>query len=115
LTIFDLNLDAAKLLGWSGGSFGADFLQFSGQTTNVLARAFPGFDSLGVVPPLVRQELYELWYRQALFDDKLIFRIGKTVPTYDFNNVVKPVPVGDPTAAIPAVSGLLYTPVFVNP
>ena len=115
LTIFDLNLDADRLLGWSGGSFGAEFLQFSGQPTNILAGAFPGFDSLEVTPPLVRQELYQLWYRQALFDDRLIVRVGKTVPTYDFNNVVKPVPVGDPSAAIPAVSGLLYTPIFVNP
>ena len=62
-----------------------------------------------------RNELYELWYRQALFDNKLIFRIGKTVPTYDFNNVVRPVPVSDPAASIPAVTGLIYTPVFVNP
>ena len=66
--------------------------------------------------PFVRNELYELWYRQALFDDKLIIRIGKSVPTYDFNNVVRPVPVGDdPTAAIPAVTALAYTPIFVNP
>ena len=42
-------------------------------------------------------------------------RIGKTVPTYDFGNVVRPVPVQDPLLRIPAVSGLLYTPVFVNP
>lgn len=115
LAILDLNLDADKLLGWSGASFGTEFLQFSGRPTNGLAGAFPGFDSLEVTPPLTRQELYELWYRQSLFDDKVIFRIGKSVPTYDFNNVVKPVPVSDPTAAIPAVSGLIYTPVFVNP
>ncbi|WP_233578911.1 carbohydrate porin [Tautonia sociabilis] len=115
LTIFDLNLNTDKLFGWSGGSFGTQFLQFSGQPTNILAGAFPGFDSLEVTPPLVRQELYQLWYRQALFNDKLIVRIGKMVPTFDFNNVVKPVPVSDPTAAIPAVSGLVYTPIFVNP
>ena len=115
LAILDLNLDAEKIAGWSGASFGTQFLQFSGQRTNDLAGAFPGFDSLEVTPPLVRQELYQLWYRQSFFDDKLIFRVGKTVPTYDFNNVVKPVPVSDPAAAIPAVSGLIYTPVFVNP
>src|SRR5262249_37404419 len=66
--------------------------------------------------PLTRNELYELWYRQTLFDNRLIVRIGKSVPTYDFNNVVKPVPVGDdPAAAIPAVTSLIYTPIFVNP
>ena len=102
-------------MGWSGASFGTEFLQFSGQNTNGLAGAFPGFDSIEAGPPFVRNELYELWYRQALFDNKLIFRIGKSVPTFDFNNVVRPVPVDDPAAAIPAVTALAYTPIFVNP
>lgn len=115
LTVIDLNLDGEKLLGWRGGMVGTEFLQFSGTTTNGLAGAFPGFDSMEVTPPLVRQELYQLWVRQTFFDDKLIIRIGKTVPTFDFNNVVRPVPVDDPAAAIPAVSGLAYTPIFVNP
>lgn len=115
LTIADLNLDFDRLFEWSGASVGAEFLQFSGQPTNILAGAFPGFDSLEVTPPLVRQEFYQLWFRQSLLDDKLIFRIGKTVPTFDFNNVAKPVPVDDPAAAVPAVSGLVYTPIFVNP
>ena len=115
LAVADLNLDGEKLIGWRGGMIGTEFLQFSGQPTNSLAGAFPGFDSLQVTPPLVRQELYQLWVRQSLFDDRLIVRIGKTVPTFDFNNVVRPVPVDDPSAAIPAVSGLVYTPIFVNP
>ncbi|WP_406698313.1 carbohydrate porin [Singulisphaera sp. Ch08] len=115
LTVFDLSFDTKKMGGWKGGLFGTQFLQFSGQPTNQLAGAFPGFDSLEVVPPLVRQELYQLWYRQSLWDDRLVFRIGKLVPTYDFNNVVRPVPVQDSAAAIPAVSGLIYTPIFVNP
>ena len=37
------------------------------------------------------------------------------VPTYDFGNVARPVRVTDETLRIPAVTGLLYTPVFVNP
>jgi porin len=115
LTILDLHLDAEKMLDWSGASFGAEFLQYSGRTTNELAGAFPGFDSLDVTPPLTRQELYELWYRQSLLDDKLIFRIGKTVPTFDFNNVVRPLPLADKSAIVPAVSALIYTPIFVNP
>ncbi|HEV3167183.1 MAG TPA: carbohydrate porin [Isosphaeraceae bacterium] len=115
LTIADLNLDTDKMFGWTGGLLGIQFLQFSGQTTNNLAGAFPGFDSLEVTPPLVRQELYQLWYRQSFFKDRFVVRIGKTVPTFDFNNVVRPVPVDDPAAAIPAVSGLIYTPIFVNP
>ena len=115
LAILDINLDAEKLLGVKGGSFGTEFLQFTGEKTNSLAGAFPGFDSLEVTPPLTRQELYQLWYRQELFDGKLVFRIGKSVPTFDFNNVVRPAATTNPAAAIPAVTGLIYTPIFVNP
>lgn len=50
LTILDLNLDAEKILGWKGGSFGIEFLQFTGQNTNGLAGAFPGFDWSPAVP-----------------------------------------------------------------
>ncbi len=115
LTILDLNLDTDILLSWKGGSFGIEFLQFTGQNTNSPAGAFPGFESIEAGPPLNRNQLYQLWYRQSFFDDKLIFRIGKSVPTFDFNNVVRPVPVSDPSAAIPAVTALAYTPIFVNP
>ncbi len=115
LTVLDLNLNTDILLGMPGGLFDIQLLQFNGQNTNGLAGAFPGFNSIEAGPPFNRDELYELWYRQSLFDDKLIVRIGKSVPTFDFNNVVKPVPVSDPAAAIPAVTALAYTPVFVNP
>ena len=66
-------------------------------------------------PPLHRSELYQLWWRQELFDGKLILRVGKMVPTADFNNVLRPVPMQDQSLFIPSVSGLLFTPVFVNP
>ena len=54
-------------------------------------------------------------WRQSLFADSVVVRFGKLVPTNDFDNVVRPVPVQDPSLKIPAVSGLLYTPIFVNP
>ena len=50
-----------------------------------------------------------------MFADTVIVRFGKLVPTNDFDNVVRPVPVQDPSLKIPAVSGLLYTPIFANP
>lgn len=114
LAIVDLSLDTEKLGWWKGGSFGTDFLQFSGQRTNGLAGTVQGFDSLPGQPPLTRQELYELWYRQEI-GDKFVVRAGKMVPTYDFNNVSKPVPVADDSAAIPSVTGVIFTPIFVNP
>jgi porin len=74
-----------------------------------------GYNGLTGPPPLDRTELYELWWRQSLFADRLIVRLGKSVPTYDFGNVARPVPVQDPSLMIPATSGLIYTPLFVNP
>src|SRR5271165_7685341 len=113
--IIGANFDAEKLLDWKGASFGIQFLQFNGQNTNGQAGSVQGYNSLPGAEPLDRSELYQLWYRQTLFDDKIIFRIGKTIPTYDFNNVARPVPTQDEALSIPAVTGLLYTPVFVNP
>jgi porin len=113
--IVGANLDAEKLVGWQGASFGIQFLQFNGQNTNEQAGSVQGYNSLPGPAPLNRSELYQLWYRQNLFDDRVIFRIGKMVPTYDFNNVARPVPTQHEEPPVPAVTGLLYTPIFVNP
>src|SRR5262245_43560392 len=115
LLLVDLNLDLEKLLRIPGAQFGTEFLQFNGQDTNGQAGSVPGYNSLPGPPPLNRSELYELWWRQRLFDDKLIFRVGKTVPTFDFNNVLRPLSLSDNTLAIPSLSSLIYTPIFVNP
>jgi len=74
-----------------------------------------GYNSLPGAQPLNRSELYELWYRQALFDDRLIVRIGKQLPNVDFCNVTRPVSTNDESLAIPSVTGLLYTPTFTPP
>lgn len=113
--IVGANLDAETLIGWKGASFGIQFLQFDGQNTNGQAGSVQGYNSLPGLEPLHRSELYQLWYRQSLFDDRLIFRIGKQVPTFDFNNVARPVSTHSKELDIPAVTGLLYTPVFVQP
>lgn len=113
--IVGANLDAEKLIGWKGASFGIQFLQFDGQTTNQQAGSVQGYNSLPGPDPLHRSELYQLWYRQALFDNRVVFRIGKQVPTFDFNNVAQPVATEDDFLKIPSVTGLLYTPVFVQP
>jgi porin len=115
LFILGAALDAEKVFGWPGGRFGVQFLQFNGEHTNRQAGSVQGYNSLPGPDPLHRSELYQLWWRQELFDGKFILRFGKVVPTNDFNNVLRPVPVQDQHLAIPAVSGLLFTPVFVNP
>ncbi len=120
LLILGANLDAEKLVGWKGASFGVQFLQFNAQSANGLnanglAGSVQGYNSLPGPAPLNRSELYQLWYRQSLDDDRVIFRIGKQVPTYDFNNLARPAVTDDETLSIPSVTGLMYTPVFVNP
>ena len=112
--ILDLFIDLNKAVGWKGGSLGTEFLQFNGQPTNTDAGVVQGYNSLTGSPPLNRSEWYQLWLYQELLDKKLSIRIGKTVPTYHFNNVSKPVPTNDPAVFIPSVSGLIYTPIFVN-
>jgi len=114
LFLASLTVDTEKLSGWKGGLFGVQYLQFNGQDTNKQAGSIQGYNSLPGPPPLNRSELYQLWYRQTLFNDKFIFRIGKVDPTLDFNNVLKPVPLEADQLNIPVVSGLIYTPIFVN-
>jgi porin len=114
LLILDLNVDLEKALKIPGAQFGIEYLRFNGHPTNDQAGLVTGYNSLPGAPPLDRTELYQLYWRERLFSDKLIFRIGKSVPTYDFNNVIRPVPVNDRSLAIPAVTGLLFTPLFVN-
>jgi len=114
LLVTGLNLDFAKLANVPGGEFGVQFLQFNGQPTNLEAGVVTGYNGLVGPSPLVRSELYQLWWRQSLFDDKLVVRLGKSVPTYDFNNVARPVQTQDLLLTIPAVTGLIYTPAFVN-
>jgi porin len=115
LLLIDGQADLDTLAHIPGASLGVAVLRFDGQPTNQQAGIVTGYNGLTGPPPLDRTELYELWWRQSFFADKLVLRIGKTVPTYDFGNVARPVPVQDVGLQIPAVSGLLYTPVFVNP
>ncbi len=115
LLLIDGQADLNMLAHIPGASLGVAVLRFDGQPTNQQAGIVTGYNGLTGSPPLDRTELYELWWRQSFFADKLVLRIGKTVPTYDFGNVARPVPVQDVGLQIPAVSGLLYTPVFVNP
>jgi len=114
LLILDLSIDLQKAVKWKGAYFGTEFLQFNGQSTNEDAGVVQGYNSLPGDPPLNRSELYQLWLRQEFFHNKVSVRIGKTVPTYHFNNVSKPVPTSNPAVSIPSVSGLIYTPIFVN-
>jgi porin len=109
-----LNIDADKLVGWTGASFGFQYLQFNGKDTNFDAGADPGYNGIVGLSPWNRSEIYEAWYEQKLFSDMLKIRVGRSTPSADFNNVLRPITFADQTKNIPALSGLLYTPIFVN-
>lgn len=113
--LLDLSIDMEKFNGWKGGTFSTQFLQQNAENTNGQAGIIQGYNSLPDIPPYSRSELYALWYRQALFNDTLFLRVGKTITTLDFNNVVKPVPLSQGDPNIPAVTSLIYTPIFINP
>jgi porin len=115
LLVVNLNVDAEKLIGLPGSSFDASVLQFDGQDDNEKAGTVPGYDGLVGPKPMDRTQLYELWWRQRLFGDKLILRVGKMVTTTDFNNVNRPIPVTDQSLQIPSVTGVIFTPIFKNP
>ncbi len=113
--LLDLTVDTEQFNGWKGGLFSAQFLQQNAQNTNAQAGIIQGYNSLPDVYPFNRSELYALWYRQELFDKKMFVRIGKTITTLDFNNVIKPAPLRSDEPNIPAVTSLIYTPIFINP
>lgn len=115
LILLNVVLDSDKLVGIPGGKLGVQMLQFAGQQTNREAGSFQGFNSLVSNPPLDRLELYQLWWRQELFDNRLVIRIGKSLPPADFNNVSRPVPTSEYSHQITAVTGLISGTIGKSP
>jgi porin len=115
LVILGLRLHTEKLKGWKGGEFGIDLLQFNGSPANTQAGSVQGYNALPGPDPLNRFELYQLWWRQTLFDGKFIFQIGKSIASADFNNVVRTMPAPIKDMRSPAITSLIFTPIFTNP
>lgn len=109
-----LAVDAEKLVGWRGASFDFQFLQLNAANTNAQAGSVQSYNGITGVPPFQRTEVYQAWYEQVLIRDVLKMRIGRMVPTLDFNNVLRPVALTDIDDNIPSLSGVLYATIFVN-
>ena len=112
--IIGLGIDAEKMVDWRGASFGFQFLQFNGADTNADAGSVAGYNGIVGLAPFNRTEILEAWYVQEMKKDVLKMRIGRLLPTYDFGNVLRPVALTDVNQNIPALSGLLWSPIFVN-
>jgi porin len=114
LTIVDVSIDTAEALGWENGLIGSELLYYSGGPVNANAGTVMGYNSLddGIHH---RAELYTLWYLHQFLDNRLLVRIGKSITTYDFNNVVVGSSFADPAYNIAAVSALILTPLYISP
>jgi porin len=113
--ILDLLVNMEQVAGIPGASVGVDFLQFNSQATNTDAGSVLGYIGMLTSEPYNRSELLELWWRQELFDKRLIVRLGKSNPAIDFQDVVRPVANPHQQRTISTVTSLLYGPIFVNP
>jgi porin len=82
---FDLSLglDTEKLFNWKGGKFYVTLEDHAGRNpSQVLVGDLQIFDKLNSVPYL---QVFELWYQQQLFNNKLRFKIGKVDANTEFS------------------------------
>ena len=79
--VVDLFVDLERFAGLKGSSIGVDFLQLNSQATNTDAGSVLGYIGIVNDEPFNRSELLEAWWRQELFDEHLIVRIGKSNPS----------------------------------
>ena len=110
-----LGIDAEKLVGWRGASFGFQFLQFNGANTNGQAGSVAGYNGIVGAAALQPHRTLRGLVPQEMIKDVLKMRIGREhCRATDFGNVLRPVTFADADQNIPAVSGLLWSPIFVN-
>ena len=114
LSIVDISLDTSEALGWENGLIGGELLYYAGGPANANAGTVLDYESLDIAIHH-RAEIFALWYLHRFLDDRLLIRIGKSIPTYDFNNVVAGSSFGDPAYDIAAVSSLIFTPLYLSP
>jgi len=110
--IVNLRVDLERTHGLKGSAVGVQFMQLNSGTTNDDAGTELGYNAIGGVPPLHRSELVQAWWRQKMFDDRFVLRVGKSNPNGDFANVVRPVLTTARPRDIGVVSSLLFGPLY---
>lgn len=110
--ILNLHADLERTHGLKGSAVGIQFLQLNNDPTNDDAGTVLGYNSLDSTPPVNRTSLVQVWWRQEMFDERLILRVGKSNPGGDFANVVRPVLTTAPQRNIGVVTSLLYGPLY---
>ncbi len=108
---FDLNLslDTEKALDWQGGKFYVDLEDHAGDNpSTALVGDLQVFDKLNTAPYL---QVFELWYQQTLFDDRLRLKIGKVDANTEFSVVENGLPFLNSSSQVsPALFVLPTTP-----
>ncbi len=111
----NVNIDTEKAFGLPGGQFAAEFGAWLGSNANGEAGSVQNYSTVATQAPFDRAELLQLWWRQKLFSDKLVIKVGKINATGDFGVVLSPVFVNQPNLQDWEISGLLYVPPGLNP
>ncbi len=109
----DLNLtfDPENLFGWKGSRFYIDLEGHGGRNpSEVLVGDLQVFDKQNSAPFL---QVYELWYQQKLFGDKLRLKLGKVDANSEFSVIDNGLPfINSSTQVSPTISGF---PTFPAP
>ncbi len=112
---FGADVDMEKAFHIPGAEFYASIGLYQGTNANGEAGSVQDYDNLAPGIDFHRTELYELWWHQRLFDDRLLIKIGKINGTAEFDQVLIPVPIPQTNLQDWTISDLLYAPVGLNP
>lgn len=106
---FDLSLtvDTARLLKIPGGKFYVDLEDHAGRNpSTVLVGDLQIFDKENTIPYL---QIYELWYQQKLFGDRLRLKVGKLDANTEFGVVDNGLPFLNSSAQVSPTVYLMPT------
>jgi len=110
-TTFDLNLalDTDKLLHWHGGEFYVDLEDHAFRNpSTALVGDLQVFDKQNSPPYL---QIFEMWYQQKLFDDKIRVKIGKVDANSEFSVIDNGLPfISSSTQVSPTIFVFPTTP-----
>lgn len=110
--IVNVLADLERISGLKGSSFAVQFLQLNNDPTNDDAGTLMGYNPLDGNPPINRTSLVQVWWRQKMFDERLVLRVGKSNSGADFANTVLPIRTTEHARDIDVVSSLLYGPLY---
>jgi porin len=119
---FNAALDMERLFPFAsipGGELYSGLIQYEGGRGQQYVGSVQGYDGVNAWSPKYgrdRLELYEVWWRQRLFDDRLIAKVGKINAASEFGGVAYPPTIPQESSrAAWTISDLLFAPIGVNP